>query len=137
MKKVAFTKDGVVTVLYSTDDDALKEHLPLIVEEGTKIVKLKEEDVVDDYFYDALKITSNKLTIDSEKAKEIQRNLWRAAREKKFAELDIEFMRALETGDAEKIKEISEKKQALRDVTKLPLSKVPMTIKETWPNILL
>ena len=137
MKKVAYTKDGAVAVLYSTDDATLKDLLPLLVEEGTKVVKLKDDVVIDDYFYDALKISGRKLTIDPEKAKEIQRNAWREARAKKLAELDVEFMRALETDDAEKIKEIGEKKQALRDVTKLPLSKVPATIKETWPNILL
>jgi hypothetical protein len=137
MKKVAFTKDSVVTVLYSTDDEALEEHLPGIIEEGIEVIKLNDDAIIDNYFYEALKISGNKLMIDSEKAKEIQRNLWREARAKKFVELDLEFMRALETGDTEKVKEIGEKKQALRDVTKLQLSKVPSTIKSTWPEILL
>ena len=53
------------------------------------------------------------ITIDMEKAKEIHKTRIRAARPEKFAELDIEFQRALET--AADTSAIIAKKQALRD----------------------
>ena len=51
--------------------------------------------------------------IDMTKAREIHKNNIRAARDSKFAELDIEFQKALETGAS--TTDIVAKKQALRD----------------------
>ena len=53
------------------------------------------------------------ITIDMAKAKEIHKTRIRAARPEKFAELDIEFQRALET--SADTSAIIAKKQALRD----------------------
>tara|TARA_Y100000401_G_scaffold114344_1_gene116260 strand:- start:169 stop:447 length:279 start_codon:yes stop_codon:yes gene_type:complete len=53
--------------------------------------------------------------IDMAKAKEIHKNKIRDARIAKFAELDIEFQKAIETDDSTKKSEIATKKQALRD----------------------
>jgi hypothetical protein len=44
----------------------------------------------------------------------------RAERAPKLEALDVEFMRAVEAGDAEKQAEIAAKKQALRDATDNP-----------------
>ena len=51
--------------------------------------------------------------VDMAKAREIHKTNIRAARELKFAELDIEFQKALETGAS--TTDIVAKKQALRD----------------------
>ena len=51
--------------------------------------------------------------VDMAKAKEIQKKNIREARVSKFAELDIEFQKAQETGAS--ITDIVSKKQALRD----------------------
>ena len=51
--------------------------------------------------------------IDMAKAREIHKTNIRVAREPKFAELDIEFQKALETGAS--TTDIVAKKQALRD----------------------
>ncbi len=51
--------------------------------------------------------------VDMAKAREIHKTNIRAAREPKFAELDIEFQKALETGAS--TTDIVAKKQALRD----------------------
>ena len=51
--------------------------------------------------------------IDIAKAKEIHKNNIRTARTPKFAELDVEFQKALETGAS--TTDIATKKQALRD----------------------
>ena len=53
------------------------------------------------------------ITTDMAKAKEIHKTKIRAARPEKFAELDIEFQRALET--SADTTAIIAKKQALRD----------------------
>ena len=81
--------------------------------------------------------------IDIDEAIEIQKDRWRKAREPLFEALDIEYMKASEEGDPEKIKEISEKKQVLRDVTNedlsyikdLPFAKLEK-LKNVWPKCL-
>ena len=53
------------------------------------------------------------IKVDMAKAKEVHKNKIREARAPKFAELDIEFNKALETGAS--TTDIVAKKQALRD----------------------
>jgi hypothetical protein len=58
------------------------------------------------------------IKINLDKAKEIHKNTVRGARAPKFQELDVQFQRALETGES--TTDIVAQKQALRDATKLP-----------------
>lgn len=74
--------------------------------------------------------------INIEKAKEIQKNKFRQARKPILENLDIEYIKVLETGDIQKQQEIITKKQALRDVTNISLPNDLQGIKNTWPNIL-
>ena len=53
-----------------------------------------------------------------EKAKEIKKDMLRAERAPILADLDVQFIRAVEAGDTALQAEIAAKKQALRDVTK-------------------
>ena len=53
--------------------------------------------------------------IDMTKARDIHKTYIRGARLEKFQELDIEFQRAIETGNSTKQAEVAAKKQALRD----------------------
>ena len=78
------------------------------------------------------------ITINLDKAKNIQKNKWRTARKPLLEKLDTEFMRAVETGDTTKQQQIAAKKQALRDVTNTDLSSVttPEELKNVWPDIL-
>lgn len=78
------------------------------------------------------------ITINLDKAKDIQKNKWRTARKPLLEKLDTEFMRAVETGDTTKQQQIAAKKQALRDVTNTDLSSVttPEELKNVWPDIL-
>jgi hypothetical protein len=57
------------------------------------------------------------ITINMDKAKEIQKNKLRAERATILNQLDVDFMRAVEQGDSQKQQEIAAKKQALRDAT--------------------
>ena len=78
------------------------------------------------------------ITINLDKAKEIQKNRWRTARKPILEKLDTQFMRAVETGDTAKQQQIATQKQALRDVTTTDLSSVTNTeeLKNVWPDIL-
>lgn len=78
------------------------------------------------------------ITINPDKARAIWKNKWREARNPILAFLDIEFMRALESGNILRQSEISAKKQALRDVTLTPINgDTPEEIKSVWPDVLL
>lgn len=55
------------------------------------------------------------IKINMTKAVEIQKNRIRAERRIKFSALDIQYMKALEKGDAKTLASISEIKQKLRD----------------------
>jgi len=78
------------------------------------------------------------ITINLDKAKNIQKNKWRVARKPLLEKLDTEFMRAVETGDTSKQQQIATQKQALRDVTTTDLSSIttPEELKNVWPDIL-
>ena len=78
------------------------------------------------------------ITINLDKAKEIQKNRWRNARKPILEKLDTQFMRAVETGDTSKQQQIATQKQSLRDVTTTDLSSVttPEELKNVWPDIL-
>ena len=78
------------------------------------------------------------ITINLDKAKEIQKNRWRDARKSILEKLDVEFMRAVENGDTTKQQQIVAKKQTLRDVTTTDLSTIttPEELKNVWPDIL-
>jgi hypothetical protein len=77
------------------------------------------------------------IIVNSDKAKAIWKDKWREARKPLLASLDVEFMKAVETGDSEKQAEISLKKQALRDVTLTEITgNTPEEIKAVWPSAL-
>ena len=57
------------------------------------------------------------ITINLTKAKEIAKNNLRIEREPVLASLDIQFMRAVESGNTQAQAEIASQKQALRDIT--------------------
>ena len=64
--------------------------------------------------------TDINLEVNMTKAIEIKKNIIRGQRLELFAQLDVQFMRALESGDIDKQREIAEKKQLLRDATVHP-----------------
>lgn len=60
------------------------------------------------------------ITINMEKARDIQRDRIRAERAPLLQQADVAYMRALEAGDGS-VADVREKKQALRDATQSPL----------------
>jgi hypothetical protein len=126
-------KNNKVAVVIPTGDvnDAIKD-VPAGVE-----YKIVESVDIDDTFFNAYefdKVIGAK--INTLKAKEIWLNHYRTARTPLLTALDVDFMRAVESGDINLQKEIATKKQDLRDVTKTELPDDLEGIKNTWPEIL-
>lgn len=90
----------------------------------------------DETFRDAWIYNNKKIEIDLHKSKEIWKNKFRVARTPILEKLDVEYIRALESGDIQKQQEITSKKQALRDITNIELPDDLEGIKNTWPDIL-
>lgn len=90
-------------------------------------------------FRNALTLTDNGIDFDIEKCKQIWAQRIREHRDRQLKELDIEFMQALEDGDDDAKKEISDLKKILRnlpqDFLKFKFDNV-YQIKSCWPDIL-
>jgi len=79
------------------------------------------------------------ILFDVEIAKETFKTHIRNARNELFPDLDVQYMRALESGNQTKSQEIVEKKQILRNLTEIDLTDVSTLseLKDKWPvNIL-
>ena len=63
---------------------------------------------------------------------------WREAREPLLKELDVQFFKAIETNNTNKIVEIAQQKNALRNITNYDFSQVENVndIFDIWPEIL-
>lgn len=87
-------------------------------------------------YRNAWKHDGNTVVHDMPKARELHRNMLRRARAPKLAELDIEYQRADERGDATAKQDVAARKQALRDCTKHPDIDAAATVddlKKCWP----
>lgn len=132
-------EDNGVAILYSSSswDGTLEELAAKDVPENAEWCIISFEEIPrDNIFRGAWKLESDTIKIDVPKAKTIWRNKFRVVRKPLLAALDVEFMRAVEVGDASLQREIAAKKQALRDVTSIELPDTPEDIKATWPSIL-
>ena len=114
MSKVIFTNsDGsvsVMTPIEGTAEECAKRDLP----DGTSY-EIVDDSVIptDRSFRNAWKQNNKTIETDMSKAREIHKTNIREARVAKFAELDVEFQKALETSSS--TTDIVAKKQALRD----------------------
>jgi hypothetical protein len=80
------------------------------------------------------------IVVNMHKAREIHKTRLREMRAPLLAELDIQFMRAVETGNTTLQAEIAAKKQALRDVTadsRITEAETPEELKVVIPEVLL
>jgi hypothetical protein len=126
--------DGGISVTHLTPEaDSSKEHAKLLQERGdipSDWIWVAEdiELPADRDFRDAWSWETDAPVVDinKDKAVEVTKNRLRAEREPKLAELDLEFMKALESGDAKAIEEVKAKKQKLRDITKLATTKLSL-----------
>ena len=70
------------------------------------------------------------ITVNMSKAREIKKDLIRLERDPKLADLDVEFMKAVEQGDTALQATLAAKKQALRDATDDPAIQAASTPEE-------
>lgn len=77
--------------------------------------------------------------LNIEKAKEIYLNKLRRFREDKWGDLDVQYMKSLETGNQTNISEIVAKKEQLRNITNIDLSEITTIseLKSQWPTEIL
>lgn len=71
-------------------------------------------------FFNAWEQVNGIVTVNMQKAKEIKRDIIRVDRNARLAQLDIDFMKAVEQGDLVKQQEVAAEKQRLRDITRHP-----------------
>lgn len=137
MKQVIIFKDkNGVSVVVPVGANKIEQLLNAVPEGAEHIVVNRSSIPKDRYFRDAWDIVGGKLVVDIDTAKEIQRDHWRKLREPIIKRLDLQFMKALESGDEKLINEVTAKKNALRDVTNTPLPNNLKKIKATIPSIL-
>jgi hypothetical protein len=128
-------QDNKLGVIYSTGSIPIEAVIAKDIPEGAEYAIFETADL-DYQLFDAYRFSDGGPDFNPEKGKEIWRDLWRQARAPLLASLDIDFMRALESGDMVLQAEIAAKKQALRDVTDTELPDTLEGIKAVWPEIL-
>ena len=116
-KNIVYTQNNILVVM------SLSDKCPLTVEEiqakdvpdgVTSYIVDHSSLPTDTDFQNAWVYKDGKVEVDLTKAKEVHREYIRRERKEKLAALDIEFQRALETGDTSAV---VAKKQVLRDAT--------------------
>ena len=133
MKKIAVKRsDGGVSIIVPTNEatPALLLRDALAVVGYVSHREIEDNKIpTDRYFRNAWTDDNPTTTVDVDitKAKDIKKNYMRQLRKPKLEALDIEFMKALETGDTQAQSSIAAKKQELRAVTDLSL---PETVEE-------
>ena len=156
---VTYNEEGNVVVAIVTDEDLLnpesfekrKEHVlnvlnpkrtkktPVIVKKEGEVVF--EEDKFGSYM-NAWEIKSNKIKINTKKAKEEHLQHLREIRNITLQKRDMDMLIALGKNDTAKVKELEEEKQTLRDLPKsvepaLKKAKTFSDIKQIMPPELL
>lgn len=133
-------KSTIEKVLGPMTDEQYEQHIweKGVPQDAITPISVDESDFPEEKdFWDALKQDGKKLIFDLDKAKNIQLDRVRIAREPKLLELDKQFMLALEKG--EDTKNIAAEKQALRDITE-PLKNLSASniddIKNAFPESL-
>ena len=114
---IVYTVNDFLIVLMPADNCGLtiEEIQAKDVPDGVTSYIVKHGDLPSDTdFQNAWVYKDGKVEVDLAKAKEVHKEYIRRERKEKLAALDIEFQRALETGDTSAV---VAKKQALRDAT--------------------
>ncbi len=145
MRIVHKRKDGgvsITTLAIALSKKEIEKHINDLHKNNPDYISsrlIEEQDLPQDReFRDAWTddLPTNTVDINIEKAQEIKRNKFRILREPLLKQLDIDYQKADEEGSLSKKKEISSKKQALRDITNLVLPKTINELKEFVPSCL-
>lgn len=127
----------------------LQEIIDLSIPSDKKYSVISEFDLPTDYTYFGAWLYDEelgKVSIDIEKAKEIQKENIRIVRKHLLEKEDVIFMRAVETGDVLEQQSSASRKQILRDITELvdniqitgsTVDEISFQIESTWDENLL
>ena len=116
-KNIVYTQNDFLVVMSLSDKCGLtvEEIQAKDVPDGVTSYIVDHSSLPTDIdFQNAWVYRDGKVEVDLDKAKEVHREYIRRERKEKLAALDIEFQRALETGDTSAV---VAKKQVLRDAT--------------------
>lgn len=136
MKAIAHNINKKVAITYILEDMSIEDYCSKFLNDDKNYVELLENNAFDIYFREAWELENSTLSVNINKAKNVHIDNFRAFRKPLLAALDVEFMRAVESGDSTRQSEIAAQKQALRDVTTVELPNTLEGIKATWPSIL-
>ena len=148
---ISGTSDGTLSMTYPitncglSTDELLKRVLP----SDNNYAIIDQEELPEDNTYYSSWIyddENKRIKIDVEKAKEIQKDNIREIRNKLLKEEDINFLKAVESGDTLKQNESANKKQILRDlpeivdtvqITETTVDGISSEIESAWDENLL
>ena len=125
----------VHSTLYCSDRLTIEEVAAKCVE-GASQYFTKHRSELSEYiaspFFDALaaNFESQTVSIDMVAAREVTRDIIREARKPVLEKLDVEYQRAIETEDKDRMKEVAELKQLLRDLPADPRIEAAKTPEE-------
>lgn len=111
----------LLLALHCSDKLTIEDSVKKIVREGSPhFVKHRSElpEYIASPFFDALvaDYEAETISVDMEKARSITQDMIREERAVAFEKLDIEYQRATETEDRERMAEVVAMKQVLRDL---------------------
>lgn len=135
---ITYQEGDAVAVVHPAPGQDLEKVIAQCVPEGTSFAVIDSSSLPDRYFRNAWEYDGPQgVKVNVEKAKDVQRDVWRRIRKPKLEALDVELMQAVESASTAKRREVAAKKQALRDVTTHPLPDDLEGIKATIPDVLL
>ena len=115
---IIFTNEnGGVSVCYPTGELPIEQVLTKDCPVGAIIVDNDTLPNEHNEFFNAWELSDSTVTVNLTKAKEIAKNKLRIEREPVLSALDIQFMRAVESGNTEQQTAIAEQKNVLRNIT--------------------
>lgn len=124
-------QDGGISVVIPSGELSLDEVISKDVPEGADYSIVDALEIPSDReFRNAWEKNGSLVQVNIEKAKEVKKDNLRLEREPLLKQLDVDFIKALEASDSIKQQEISEKKQELRDITKIETLLNATTVEE-------
>lgn len=154
MKAITYKTDEGVAIIYPAYQPEMspqQQHEFLLMVQNKDVPKLPDGSTTPSWIIEGdqtlqlkwvrngWKINDNgEIYFNRDKAIEIKKEQFRNLRKPLLEKLDVQFMRALEVGDASTIQIVTQKKSELRDITSVDFSSydAPQKLHEFIPNLL-
>lgn len=122
MQRIVYKTATGVAVVIPTGEIPLEAVIAKDVPKGAEYKVVDTAEIPSDRtFRNAWEIADGKIAVNMTKAIAIQQDRIRGERQPMLESLDLEYMKALETGDTKRQAEIVAEKQILRDAPASPL----------------